>query len=359
MGGSGSSRGPGRGRRPGARGLAPVARIGAIDSWKVALVLIVGIVGLLGFASLFVAASSSAVGGGSICTVVALDGQEIPASYVPWLEKAATKYELGPRGFAIVAAVHKVESDFGRSTEPGVHSGENGAGAGGPGQFLQGTWETYGVDANGDGVANRYSIPDSIFATANYLHASGAPKDWYGALFEYNHADWYVKEVLATAANFSASQVCHPATSQLGELPSDAVQRIEYVARWIEARRIHYCWGGGHGLKPGPSTGEYCRTAEGRKVYGSGERGLDCSGAVRWLLVLDGYPDPGELVSGQFATAYPSGPGRHVTIWSNVDHVFISIDGRTWGTSESNFAHGPGFAPHTTAGFVASHPPGL
>jgi len=42
-----------------------------------------------------------------------------------------------------------------------------------------------------------------------------------------------------------------------------------------------------------------------------------------------------------------------------VSHVFISIDGRAWGTSESNFSHGPGFAPHSTAGFVASHPRGL
>jgi hypothetical protein len=330
-----------------------------MGSWKVALPVIAAVLGLLFFISLFVASSSSAVGGGSVCTVVGRDGEAIPASYVPWLERAATKYQLGPRGFAIVAAVHKVESDFGRSTEPGVHSGENGAGAGGPGQFLQPSWETYGVDADGDGVANRYSVPDSIFATANYLHASGAPKDWYGALFAYNHADWYVEKVLATAAEFGARQVCRPVSAKLGDLPTEAVRRIEYVARWIEARRIHYCWGGGHGAKPGPSTGTYCWSADGRQVFGARERGLDCSGAVRWLLVLAGYPDPGPLTSGSFASAYSSGPGSHVTIWSNAAHVFIAIDGRTWGTSESNFAHGPGFAPHSTAGFAASHPAGL
>ena len=48
-----------------------------------------------------------------------------------------------------------------------------------------------------------------------------------------------------------------------------------------------------------------------------------------------------------------------MTIWSNVDHVFVTIDGRDWGTSETNFAHGPGFAEHSKEGFVASHPPGL
>ena len=40
------------------------------------------------------------------------------------------------------------------------------------------TWATYGVDANGDGLKDIYSVPDSVFATANYLHASGAPGDW-------------------------------------------------------------------------------------------------------------------------------------------------------------------------------------
>ncbi|HXS47415.1 MAG TPA: hypothetical protein VN756_08125, partial [Solirubrobacterales bacterium] len=38
-----------------------------------------------------------------------------------------------------------------------------------------------------------------IFAAASYLRASGAPTDWYNAVFAYNHADWYVAEVLANA----------------------------------------------------------------------------------------------------------------------------------------------------------------
>ncbi len=80
---------------------------------------------------------------------------------------------------------------------------------------------------------------------------------------------------------------------------------------------------------------------------------------MRWLLVLSGYKDPGPLVSGDFANAYPSGRGKPVTIWSNVDYVFVEIDGRDWGTSDSNFAHGPGFGLQSKAGFVGSHPPGL
>lgn len=309
---------------------------------------------LLFFVGIFIAsAPSPASGEAQSCGVAAKSGDEIPADYVPWLEKAASRYHLGPQGFAVVAAIHKVESDFGRSPLPGVRSGTNSAGAAGPGQFLFSTWATYGVDANGDGRKDIYSIPDSVFATANYLHASGAPGNWPAAIFAYNHAEWYVQEVLEIARGFGATEVCTPSSvAQLGPLPAEALARVQYVAKWIEARRIHYCWGGGHGPKPGPSpgSGEFC---------GPGVKGLDCSGAVRWLLVLSGYPDPGGLVSNELGAHYPSGRGAHVTIWSNVDHVFLEINGRDWGTSDANFDHGPGFGSQSTVGFVPSHPPGL
>lgn len=323
--------------------------------WKIAVAAAVVTLPLLLFAGFFMAASGSAGSGdgGQVCRVVGDGGSEVPANYVPWLEKAAVKYELGPRGFSIVAAIHFVESDFGRSNLPGVHSGTNFAGAEGPGQFLQSSWETYGQDADGDGVKDVYSIPDSIYGTANYMHLSGAPKDWHGAIFAYNHAEWYVEEVLEAAEKFGGHEVCStPSIVSLGELPAGKLEGIEYVARWIESKKIHYCWGGGHGLKPGPSegSGEFCPP---------GTKGLDCSGAVRWLLVLSGYPDPGGLVSNELGAHYPSGPGQYVTIWSNVDHVWIEIRGRDWGTATANFAHGPAFGTQSTVGFVASHPPGL
>ncbi|HWB69903.1 MAG TPA: hypothetical protein VG518_07985, partial [Solirubrobacterales bacterium] len=72
-----------------------------------------------------------------------------------------------------------------------------------------------------------------------------------------------------------------------------------------------------------------------------------------------GFPDPGPLISNEFADRYPAGPGRRVTIWSNVDHVWIQIDGRDWGTATSNLAHGPGYGAQSIEGFLQSHPPGL
>ncbi len=314
---------------------------------------------LLFVVGLFVAAAPGAAGGGGeSCHLAGQAANSIPANYTPWLTKAATRYELGPRGFSILAAIHAVESDFGRSTLPGVQSGANSAGAEGPGQFLATTWVTYGVDADGDGARDPYSVPDSVFGTANYLHASGAPRAWRTAIFAYNHAEWYVDEVLEKADSFGTELVCE-ASPELGEPPSGQLARLIYYARWIEARHLHYCWGGGHAPKPGPSSGTYCWSADGRQVFGAREAGLDCSGAVRWLLVLAGYPDPGALVSNELGAHYPSGPGSRVTIWANDDHVFVTIDGRDWGTSETNFAHGPGFAEHSKAAFEPSHPPGL
>jgi hypothetical protein len=338
--------------------LAGLAIAGArLLGFKVAAVVVAALLAVLVFIGLFIAAASSAVGqSGEDCPIPGRVSLTVPANYVPWLARAARRYRLGPEGFAILAAVHYVESDFGRSRLPGVAPGtKNSAGAMGPGQFLQESWPPFGVDADHNGVKDPYSIPDSVFATANLLHASGAPQDWHAALFAYNHAEWYVQEVLEAAKRFegAVAVLCRPPTS------GDGVQRVEDVARWIESRRIHYCWGGGHATKPGPSGGEYCWSADGQMVFGAGEEGLDCSGAVRWLLVLSGFNDTGPIASGDFASAYSKGSGEHLTIWSNAAHVFVTINGQDWGTSETNFAHGPGFAQHTHEGFAASHPLGF
>jgi hypothetical protein len=313
---------------------------------------------LLAFVALFAASQPPAQEDGTTCTTGSHG--EVPADYFPWLPEAAARYHLGSRGASIVAAIDYVESDWDRSPLPGVAPGtHNYMGAEGPGQFLASSWASYGVDANGDGLKDPYSIPDSVFATARLLHTDGAPADWPDAIFDYNHAWWYVHEVLAKAASLHLVSTCTAVADPLGLVPSGRVARLEYVAKWIESRRIHYCWGGGHAAEPGPSTGSYCWSASGEQVFGASEDGLDCSGAVRWLLVLSGFPDPGPLVSNELGAQYPSGPGREVTIWSNVDHVWIELDGRDWGTADYNFAHGPGFGAQDIEGFAPSHPAGL
>jgi membrane-bound lytic murein transglycosylase B len=46
---------------------------------------------------------------------------------------------------------------------------------------------------------------DAIFSMANYLRADGAPADYRRAIFDYNHAWWYVDEVLWWANRYRAT----------------------------------------------------------------------------------------------------------------------------------------------------------
>jgi len=117
-----------------------------------------------------------------------------PKQYVPLYLGAAQRYKLGTRGPSILAAIHKIESGF------GTNMGPSSAGAEGHMQFIPSTWAAYGVDANGDGKKDPYDAPDAIYAAGRYLRASGAPGDWRRAIFAYNHAGWYVADVLETAA---------------------------------------------------------------------------------------------------------------------------------------------------------------
>jgi murein DD-endopeptidase MepM/ murein hydrolase activator NlpD len=98
----------------------------------------------------------------------------------------------------VLAAINKVESNFGRNMGP------SSAGAIGWMQFMPSTWERWGVDANGDGIADPWNPEDAISAAARYLAASGGQTDISRAVFSYNHAQWYVDEVLQLAQLFGS-----------------------------------------------------------------------------------------------------------------------------------------------------------
>ena len=116
-------------------------------------------------------------------------------AYMKLYKKAAKDY-----GFAgdwyVLAAVGRVESNHGENLGPST------SGAMGPMQFLPSTWKYAGVDGNGDGEANIMDPRDAIPAAANYLRVGGAPDDWSAALYSYNHAEWYVDQVLAVAESY-------------------------------------------------------------------------------------------------------------------------------------------------------------
>jgi hypothetical protein len=121
----------------------------------------------------------------------------VPPVLIPIYHAASEQYGLGPQGPAILAGINAIETNFGSNLGPSY------AGAEGWMQFMPETWAVYGVDANGDGVKDPNNPEDAIFAAARYLSASGMPEDVYSAIFAYNHADWYVEDVLEHAACYA------------------------------------------------------------------------------------------------------------------------------------------------------------
>jgi murein DD-endopeptidase MepM/ murein hydrolase activator NlpD len=66
-------------------------------------------------------------------------------------------------------------------------------------QFMPSTWLRWGLDASGDGVADPWNPEDAVYAAARYLAAAGGRTDLPRAVYAYNHAQWYVDEVLQLA----------------------------------------------------------------------------------------------------------------------------------------------------------------
>lgn len=109
-------------------------------------------------------------------------------------KKAAAKYGID---WKILEAVWQVESGKAWNT-----SGRSSVGAQGPMQFMRGTWNAYAVDGNNDGYTDINNAEDAVYAGANYLAAGGAAEgNVDAAIFNYNHAQWYVDKVKAVAAS--------------------------------------------------------------------------------------------------------------------------------------------------------------
>src|SRR3954470_7820190 len=130
-----------------------------------------------------------------------IDKFRIPPFLLPIYQAAGIEY--GVR-WEILAAINEIETDYGRNLNVST------AGAVGWMQFMPSTWKRYGVDANHDGRKDPFNPVDAIFAAARYLKAARADQDVRGAVFAYNHADWYVDSVLMRAR-------------LIGRLPADLV----------------------------------------------------------------------------------------------------------------------------------------
>jgi cell wall-associated NlpC family hydrolase len=208
---------------------------------------------------------------------------DIPPRYLRWYMDAARTCPGLP--WNVLAAIGSMESDHGRSTLPGIHSGENSAGAGGPMQFLAATWAAYGVDHDRDGRADRYDPGDAIHGAARYLCANRAGKGGEHlrrAIWHYNHDDAYVREVLKRAARYAA-----PTPTAVGSGHGATAARA--ALRWLGTP---YSWGGG--TASGPSYG----IAHGARI-----KGFDCSG-----LALHAWAQAGVRLPRVAADQYNAGP---------------------------------------------------
>jgi hypothetical protein len=124
---------------------------------------------------------------------------EIPTDYLALYQASARNCPGLPWG--VLAGIGKVETNHGRSPAPGVHQGVNAFGCcAGPMQFNirngpPSTWDAYGRGGN------VYDPADAIPAAARMLCANGARggHNLRGAIYAYNHAWWYVDQVLALA----------------------------------------------------------------------------------------------------------------------------------------------------------------
>lgn len=224
---------------------------------------------------------------GDATPVPACDGSAgPPKNLVPIYLKASRAYGLGERGPQILAAINGIETDFGRLNEVTSY-----AGAIGWMQFMPATWDMYATDGDGDGKSDPYNPKDAIHAAAKYLQAAGAPGDWYDAIWAYNHADWYVQDVLDKAACYGALEdtqdeqedlkfyVCKPDMSRTLEVPSyymrafeSASSRYELGERGIWAlaavARLESDYGRGMTVKQMKKTGAMGMSKDEWKTYG-------------------------------------------------------------------------------------------
>jgi hypothetical protein len=302
------------------------------------------------------------LGGTSGCgagqPVAGLDAK-VPRRLVPIYVDAAERYHLGARGPAILAAINWVETGF------GTDLGDSSAGAEGWMQFEPESWAEYGVDGDGDGVKDPDDPWDAIFAAGRLLSTDGAPAEWSSAIWDYNHADWYVEKVLRYARRFSSGEAIANGASctAAAVAPNEAVARMVAEAARLSALRPHteYVWGGSHGKSPTPADGPF-----------------DCSSAVSHELQVGGFGNP-TMATPELARWGEPGPGSWVTIWDKpyddhgAAHTFIEFmpgvtpaSERYWGTSGFVASgHGPGWIPESTFDseylgyFVQRHPPGL
>ncbi|WP_336990342.1 peptidoglycan DD-metalloendopeptidase family protein [Bacillus infantis] len=83
----------------------------------------------------------------------------------------------------------------------------------------------YGVDADKNGKATPWDVKDAIFTAASYLNKNGFSKNIDGAIYSYNHADWYVQKVKDNALRFKNEATYSPNAGSVPDLRPGSFMR--------------------------------------------------------------------------------------------------------------------------------------
>jgi Transglycosylase SLT domain len=317
---------------------------------------------------------ASAVGPGSALGV--------PSNLLAIYEQAAGSYQLGPSGWAYLAAINEIETNFGHNLSVST------AGAIGWMQIMPATWAQYRVSAD---PANPGAPPDpddpwdAIFTAARYLNASGAPGDWQAALYAYNHAGWYVAQAQQLAQHYA--QTAGTAVPAVGA-PQPGCVTPGPTTPGTTAQILP------DGLAAIPQDAPaqvQAAIAAGNRIIDtsySQERqpnmlttvmsSYDCSGSTDFVLYNAGLNTPqvdvGNRIAGDstlLETYGDPGPGRWITVYASANHAFIQIAGIVLDTAHwtptTPAGSGPRWQPASILPsqladgntWTQRHPPGL
>lgn len=254
----------------------------------------------------------------------------VPAEYRSLIEEAGkTCPEVSPN---LLAALLTQESGFNPKASSPV-------GAQGIAQFMPSTWETHGIDGNGDGKRDVWDPEDAIPSSAKYLctlaedvkdvpgdkqnnmlaaynAGSGAVRK-YGGVPPYKETQNYVQSISAlankkgggkTATTSQAAAAVNAAEAQLG---------------------TPYSWGGGNAN--GASKGSCCSP---NGISGANVEGFDCSGLVLYAYAKAGISLP-RTAAAQYAASEPVKPGQmrpgdlvfYGSSAASIHHVGIYVGG--------------------------------